>query len=255
MTQLPPFKSRFCREKPTAWGSWLMAATPTTAEALGHAGFDFLVVDLEHVPVETPQAIEILRALAATGAEPVVRLAANDKVLIKKALDIGARSLMLPFVQSAEEARAAVSASFYPPRGERGVAAMHRASHYGSKPGYFADADQSLTLIAQIETAQAVARIDEIAAVDGIDALFVGPGDLAASLGHLGEIAAPTVQEALRQIASRCNVLGKSCGTVAPNVDLALKCVGYGYDFVAIASDLGFMMGAARSALNAVRVA
>ena len=193
------FREWLAARQAPIWGSWLMSATPTSAEALGWAGFDFLVVDLEHVPVESAQAIEHLRAIAATPARAIVRIAETNAQLIKRALDIGAETLMLPFVQSAAEAQAAARASLYPPQGARGVAAMHRASRYTSDAGYFATANARRTLIAQIETPQAATELEAIAAVEGIDALFVGPGDFAANMGHLGKVAAPEVQAELRK--------------------------------------------------------
>jgi 2-dehydro-3-deoxyglucarate aldolase/4-hydroxy-2-oxoheptanedioate aldolase len=127
---------RALREGRTIFGAWLMSGAPSTAEALGCAGFDFLVVDMEHVPVDTPQMIEILRTLEGTPAPGVVRLPWNDMVMIKRALDGGAQSVMLPFVQNAEEARRAVSYTRYPPEGIRGVAGLHRGSRYSTIPGY-----------------------------------------------------------------------------------------------------------------------
>lgn len=230
-------------------GSWLSAASPTVAEALGWAGFDFLVVDLEHAPLETAQAIELLRAIAVTPTQPVVRIADNDPVLIKRALDIGTRTLMLPFVQNAEQARAAVEASFYPPQGMRGVAALHRASRYATDTDYFVTANADLTLIAEIETPDAADQLEAIAAVEGISALFIGTVDLAAYMGHIGRVGAPEVQVKLKSIAQRCRAASIPCGCAAPSVELAQRCLGYGFDFITVASDLGLMMNAARNAL------
>ena len=148
-------------------GTWLMAAAPATAEALGHAGFDFLVVDMEHVPVEMGDLAHILRAVGCTPAEPVVRLAWNDPVLVKRAMDAGAQTLMLPFVQTAEEARLAAAAMRYPPEGTRGVAAVHRASRYGRAPDYLKRANGEACTIVQLETPGAVERLPAIAAVPG----------------------------------------------------------------------------------------
>ena len=233
-----------------AWGSWLVSTAPTTAEALGWAGFDFLVVDLEHAPIEYAQAIEHLRAIATTPAQAIVRIADNDPLLIKRALDIGTRTLMLPFVQNTEQARAAVEASFYPPQGMRGVAAMHRASRYTWDTDYFGTANAGLTLIAEIETPEAADQLEAIAAVEGISALFVGSVDLAAHMGHIGRVGAPEVQAKLKSIAQRCRAASIPCGSAAPSVELAQRCLGYGFDFITVASDLGFMMSAARNALE-----
>lgn len=234
-------------------GSWLAAASPTTAEALGWAGFDFLIVDLEHAPLETAQAIEMLRAIAATPAQAVLRVADNDPVLIKRALDIGAPSLMIPFVQSADDARAAVRASFFPPKGARGATMLHRASRYGNDSDYAVTANDGVSLIAEIESLEAVGQLEAIAAVEGIGALFVGIVDLAADMGHPGRVTAPQVLAEIKTIARRCRAAGISCGTAAPSIDFARRCIGYGFSFVTIASDLGLMMSAARSAISELK--
>ena len=159
-------------------GTWLMAAAPATAEAMGYAGFDFLVVDMEHVPIEVSDLTHILRAIGCTPADAVVRLAWNDQVLIKRVLDAGAQTIMVPFVQTAEEARQAVSFAKYPPEGVRGVAAVHRGSRFGRATDYLKRANGEVAVIVQLETPDAIERLPEIAAVPGVDGLFVGPGDL-----------------------------------------------------------------------------
>ena len=171
---------------PVPLGTWLMAAAPATAEALGHAGFDFLVVDMEHVPIDVPDLAHILRAIGTTPAEPLVRLAWNDQVLIKRVLDVGAPTIMLPFVQTVAEAEAAVRFAKYPPAGIRGVAAVHRASRFGAAADYLKQANEETSVIVQLETPEAIDLLPKIAALPGIDAVFVGPGDLAASMGHIG---------------------------------------------------------------------
>jgi 4-hydroxy-2-oxoheptanedioate aldolase len=235
------------------WGSWLMSGAPSTAEALGYAGFDFLVVDMEHVPLETPQAIELLRALSATPAQPVVRLAWNDQLLVKKALDIGAQTLMFPFVETAQQAQQAVQATRYPPEGTRGVAAVHRASHYGNDGDYLKLANQQIGVIVQIESLTAIDNLEDIASIQGVDALFIGPGDLAAALGHIGQIAAPAVQETLKALVQRIHRSGKPCGCVAPNAQMAKQFQEYGFDFIAISSDVGFLLRQAKETLSTVK--
>ena len=196
---------RALREGRTVFGAWLMSGAPSTAEALGCAGMDFLVVDMEHVPVDTPQMVEILRALAATPAPGVVRLPWNDMVMVKRALDGGAQTVMLPFVQNADEARRAVAYTRYPPDGVRGVAGLHRANRYMNVPDYLARAASELCVAAQIETQSALENLPEIAAVPGIDTIFIGPSDLAASMGMLGDTGHAAVQEKLRQGAQMCH--------------------------------------------------
>lgn len=227
----------------TIFGAWLMSGTPSTAEALGCAGFDFLVVDMEHVPVDTPQMVEILRALGNTPAPGVVRLPWNDMVMVKRALDGGAQTVMLPFVQNADEAKRAVAYTRYPPAGIRGVAGLHRASRYATVPNYLAHASTEICVIVQIETLAALEQLPQIAAVPGIDSIFIGPSDLAASMGLLGDIANPAVQDKLAQGAQMCREHGKPCGIIGANPEFVAKFAEYGYNWIAIGSDMSFMVG------------
>ncbi|MCY1745100.1 MULTISPECIES: HpcH/HpaI aldolase family protein [Ensifer] len=246
MSSNNPFKSWLSdKARATPLGTWLMAAAPATAEALGYGGFDFLVVDMEHVPVEFTDLAHILRAIGCTPADAVVRLAWNDQVLIKRALDAGARTVMLPFVQNAEEAKAAAAYTRYPPLGIRGVAAVHRGSRFGTIPNYLKCANDDICTIVQLETPEAIERLPEIAAVEGIDALFVGPGDLSAAMGHIGNIAHPEVQALIEKAAKDAHAVGKPLGIVGPNPDMVKRFIGYGYDFAAIASDIAMMTGRA----------
>jgi 2-keto-3-deoxy-L-rhamnonate aldolase RhmA len=230
-------------------GTWLMSSSPAAAEALGCLGFDFLVVDTEHVPVDAPQVFALLQAVSATPAQAIVRLAWNDPVLVKRAMDAGAQTLMFPFVQTPDEARSAVCATRYPPEGTRGYAAMHRASRYGTVADFAARANAEACVLIQIETAAAVARIADIAAVDGVAAIFAGPGDLSAACGHAGDIGHADVQAHLRSIAEACRKIGRPCGTVGSTPDMVKRFVDYGYSFVAVASDMGMMMRQAREYL------
>ncbi len=241
-------------------GTWLMSGTPATAEAMGCAGFDWLVLDMEHVPIDFKDAYHILQAIGGTPACPVVRLAWNDLVLVKRALDIGAQTLMFPFIQNADEARLAVAATQYPVPGQdipgtRGYAAMHRASRYGTVANYNENANASVFRIMQLETPAALARLEEIASIAGADALFVGPGDLAATMGHIGNIAHPEVQAAIKDAAIRARAIGKPIGIVGPHPEMVQQFIGYGYNYVAVASDMGMMMRQANAFLTALKTA
>lgn len=247
------FKHNLVTRTQRPWGSWLMSTAPATAEALGHSGFDFLVVDLEHVPVDDEQTVHILRAIGNTPAQAIVRLAWNDPLLAKRALDAGATTLLFPFVESAEAAAQASASAYYPPVGKRGVAAVHRASRYGSDRDYLTHANEEICVIVQIENKAGIDALESVATTPGIDALFMGPGDLAASLGYIGKMDAEPVQRTLQELARRSHAAGKPCGTVAPTPELAKQYVEYGYDFVAVSSDLGFMMRKAAEVLAAVR--
>ena len=234
-------------------GTWLMSAAPAAAEALGCAGLDFLVVDTEHVPLDTAHTIEILRAIAGTPASAVTRVPWNDMVMVKRLLDAGAQSIMFPFVQNADEARRAVSYTRYPPHGVRGVAAMHRASRYATVPDYLRRANDEICVVVQLETPAAIEQLPAIAAVEGVDSLFVGPGDLSAAMGRLGDIAHADVQAALAHAARECRRLGKPCGIVGPNPEMVRRFLDYGYSWVAVGSDMSLMLGRAQEWAGQVR--
>jgi 2-keto-3-deoxy-L-rhamnonate aldolase RhmA len=246
------FKRDLMRVPPMV-GTWIMSGGTATAEALGCVGFDFLVVDMEHVPLDWERTYASLQAIAGTGAAAVTRVPWNDTVTVKPALDIGEQKLMFPIIQTAEQATRAVAATRYPPDGIRGIAAVHRGSRYGTVPGYLKNASTEICVICQIETPSAAARIAEIAAVPGVDALFVGPGDLSGAMGHLGDIAHPAVQAALADCAATAKRLGMPCGIVGPNPDMVGKFVAMGYSYVAVASDMGMMVGRATEFLAALR--
>lgn len=234
-------------------GSWIMSASPIIAEAMGHAGYDWLLVDMEHSPIDLAQATAIMQALSGTPSEVVLRVPWNDPVMVKRVMDAGARSIMFPFIQSVDEARAAVAATRYPPQGTRGVAAMHRASRFGTAPDYLARANDQVAVILQLETPEAVALMPEIAELDGVDAVFIGPGDLSGGMGLLGQIGHADVQAALRSAAKAAKTAGLACGIVGADPASVRSYIDMGFSYVAIASDLGLLMGAAKSAASAVR--
>jgi 2-dehydro-3-deoxyglucarate aldolase/4-hydroxy-2-oxoheptanedioate aldolase len=234
-------------------GCWLASGAPSTAEALGCAGFDFLVVDTEHTPIDPPQMVDILRTIAGTPAQAIVRPPWNDMVMVKRVLDAGAQTLLLPFVQSAEEAKLAVSFTRYPPAGVRGVAGTHRGSRYGTIPDYVKRAHEQICVIVQIETMTSFAQIEAIAAVPGVDSLFIGPSDLSASMGLLGDMGNPAVQEKLAAGAQACKRVGKPCGIIGFNPEMAKKFLGYGFSWIAVSSDLALMVGRAQEYLGAMR--
>jgi 4-hydroxy-2-oxoheptanedioate aldolase len=239
----------------TPVGAWLVSAAPSTAEALGCVGFDFLVVDMEHTPIDVPQMADILRSIAGTPAQAIVRPPWNDMVMVKRVLDAGAQSLLFPFVQNAEEAKRAVSYTRYPGAGVRGVAAMHRGSRYGTIPDYQKRAHEELCVIVQIETLAAFDQLQAIAEVPGVDSIFIGPADLSASMGMLGDIGNAAVQDKLRAGARACRQLGKPCGIVGANPQIVERFLEYGFSWVAVGSDLAMMVGRAQEFLSAVRKA
>jgi len=234
-------------------GAWLSSGAPSTAEALGCTGFDFLVVDMEHTPIDVGQMVDVLRAVAATPAQAIVRPPWNDMVMIKRAMDAGAISLLLPFVQNADEARRAVSYTRYPPEGVRGVAGSHRGSRYGNVDNYLKRANGEVCVIVQIETTSALERLEEIAAVPGVDSIFVGPADLSASMGFLGDMGNRQVQDRLAGAAAHCRRLGKPCGIIGADPAMVGTFLDYGYTWAAIGTDLSLMVSRAREYLGQVR--
>ena len=234
-------------------GTWLVSAAPSTAEAMGCVGFDFLVLDMEHTPIDMAQLVGILRTIDGTPAGVVTRLPWNDMVIVKRVLDAGAQTVMFPFVQNAEEARRAVASTRYPPEGIRGVAAVHRASRQGTVSNYHRNAAAEICVIVQIETLAALEALPEIAAVPGIDSLFIGPGDLSASMGHLGNLSHPDVLAKLAEGAAQCKRAGKPVGIVGPNPEVVAKYIDFGFTWVAISSDIGIMVGRAQEWLGQLR--
>jgi 2-dehydro-3-deoxyglucarate aldolase len=234
-------------------GTWIMSASPIVAEAIGHAGFDWGVVDMEHSPLDMMEVVHMLQALSATRLVPVVRVPWNDSVNVKRVLDAGAMTLLFPFVQDEAEARRAVAATRYPPVGQRGIAAMSRASRFGTTPNYIAGANDHVGVVVQLETESALGHLEEIAAVPGIDALFIGPADLSASMGHVGQLTHPAVLEATAEAVRRAKALGKPIGTLGGTPETVAQYRDMGFDFVAIGSDLGLLMRSTQAVLAALR--
>jgi 4-hydroxy-2-oxoheptanedioate aldolase len=219
-------------------GTWLNLGSSLTAEIAGKAGFDWLLVDLEHGMGDRTELVTQLQAIDATPAAPVVRIAWNDAVLFKRVLDLGVSGVMAPMVNTAEEARRAAAAMRYPPEGIRGVAKMNRATDFG--PGfddYFKKANSNLLTIVQIETQAALANVDEIAAVEGVDVLFVGPLDLSVSLGVPGQFDHASVQRALAKVVEACRKAKKAPGILVASEGQLKRVRELGFTFVAIGSD------------------
>ncbi|QDL94574.1 4-hydroxy-2-oxo-heptane-1,7-dioate aldolase (plasmid) [Paroceanicella profunda] len=231
----------------TQIGLWCTIPDPTVAEMLGATGYDWMLLDTEHSPMDVLGTLPLLRALAPAPVSAVVRPASLDVVEIKKALDCGARSLLIPYIQSAEEARAAVAAVRYPPAGIRGVAGMTRASGYGTIAGYHRRAGEEICLLLQVETAEALGEIEAIAAVEGVDGIFVGPADLAASLGHPGETGHPEVKAAVLDAIRRISAAGLPPGVLTLDQAFAAEAVEAGARFVAVDLDLSLLQRGARA--------
>lgn len=227
-------------------GCWSALASPISTEVLGLAGFDWLVLDGEHAPNDISTFIPQLMALKGSVSAPVVRVPTNDAVIMKRLLDIGFYNFLIPFVENDEEARQAVAATRYPPLGVRGVSVSHRANMFGTVPDYFAQSDKNITILVQIESQAGLDNIDHIAATEGVDGIFVGPSDLAAALGHLGNAGHPEVQQAIEHIFARAKAQGKPSGILAPVEADARRYLDWGATFVAVGSDLGLFRSASQ---------
>ncbi len=228
-------------------GLWSSLCSPIVAEILAGAGFDWIVIDGEHGPNDIQSLLAQLQAMRGGTAEPVFRVPWNDAVIIKRALDVGARSLLIPFVQSAAEARAAVAATRYPPLGIRGVSIAPRANDYGRIREYHHNAHLDTCVLVQLESRAALKEIEAIAAVEGVDGLFIGPSDLAADFGQLGNPRHPEVQAAIKDAGERIRATGKSAGILSVNVDDVEHLFALGFNFTAVGSDVGLL---ARGAEN-----
>jgi 4-hydroxy-2-oxoheptanedioate aldolase len=235
-----PLKRAF-REGRAQIGLWSSLASHYSVEVVAGSGFDFLVLDTEHAPNELPMVHNQLQAMVGGTAAPVVRPAWNDAVLFKRLLDLGVQNLLVPFVQTAEEARRAVAATRYPPQGIRGVSVAMRANRFGRVKDYPNRAHEEICVLVQLETRTALENLESIAAVEGLDGLFIGPSDLAADFGHLGNSGHPAVRSAIDDAILRIRKAGKVAGVLAPIEADARHWLELGCQFVAVGSDLGLL--------------
>ncbi len=222
-------------------GVWCSLASAFTTEVVAGSGAGWLLIDGEHSPNDLRSTLAQLQVLGAFPCEGVVRLPSDDTVLMKQALDIGARSLMIPNVRTAEQARAIAAAMAYAPAGIRGFSVAQRANAFGRIAGYHGRAREQQLLVVQIECEAGVAKAAEIAAVDGVDALFVGPGDLSTNMREMGNPGAPNVQEAIASVRTAAERAGKASGILAPVKADADRYIAAGFTMVAVGSDLGLL--------------
>jgi 4-hydroxy-2-oxoheptanedioate aldolase len=226
-------------------GLWCSLCSNIAADIVSDSGFDWLLLDTEHSPNEIPDILAQLQAVRGGTGTPIVRPAWNDAVLIKRVLDIGAQSVLVPYVQNVEEAQRAVAAVRYPPGGIRGVAAASRASRYGRVTGYLKNAEAEICTLVQVETKTALDDLEAIATVDGVDGVFIGPSDLSASFCHVGNPQHPEMQKLLEDAVTRLKKVGKPAGILTSNEEEARRYISWGYTFVAVGADVGLL---ARSA-------
>ncbi|MBS9762071.1 4-hydroxy-2-oxoheptanedioate aldolase [Pseudomonas mosselii] len=224
-------------------GLWLGLADPYCAELAANAGFDWLLLDGEHAPNDLRGLLGQLQAVAPYPAQPIVRPVIGDTALIKQLLDIGAQTLLVPMVESAEQARQLVRAMRYPPHGVRGVgSALARASRWNSLPGYLDQADEQMCLLVQVENREGLANLDAICAVEGVDGVFIGPADLSADMGHRGDPGHPEVQAAIDDAIVRIGRAGKAAGILSADEALARRYIELGAAFVAVGVDTTVLM-------------
>lgn len=241
----------------TSVGCWLTLASPAVAETISHCGFDWLLIDAEHAPNDIGEIVAQLRAIdaaRANGAQvhAAVRVSANDPVLVKRAMDCGAQTIFFPTIETVEEATAAIASMLYPQNrngGTRGMAGLVRVARYGLDQQYAHHAHQNACAVLQIETIKGLHHVEEIAALPGADCLFIGPADLCASLGHLGQANHPEVLEAIDRILTVCKQAGKGTGIFAASAEEAAMYRKRGFSLIALHSDVAWLVRGAKNAL------
>jgi len=250
-----PIKSGLMKNQ-RQMGLWVSMAHATSAEIAGGAGFDFCLIDGEHSPNDIPLILDQVRAVSLGGATPAVRPPVGDPRLIKQVLDLGVQTLVVPMVDTAQQAKAVVAATRYPPEGIRGVgAAMARASNFGAITDIVTSANDQICLLVQCESRAGVANVETIAGVDGVDGVFVGPADLAADMGFPGQITAPEVQETIEKVMRSVRARGKAVGIIAFDESQLETYIGWGANFVAVGGDVSLLARAIRqSAALAARL-
>ncbi len=222
-------------------GLWSSLSSHLTVEILAGSGYDWLLLDTEHSPNELPMVHSQLQAATGGTAHPIVRPPWNDMVMIKRFLDIGTQTLLIPYVQTEDEARQAVASTRYPPKGVRGFASASRASRFGRVKEYFKRYEEELCVLVQVETRLSLDNLEAIASVEGVDGVFIGPGDLSAGLGHLNDAAHPEVQSAIADAIKRIKACGKAAGILTPDEKQARRYIELGTVFTAVGSDLGLL--------------
>jgi 4-hydroxy-2-oxoheptanedioate aldolase len=234
-------------------GLWLALDSANATEIVAGSGFDWLLLDLEHTAIDIGQVVNHLRAAKGGTAELLVRVPWNEPIIFKRLLDVGVRSFIVPMVQSADEARAALAATRYPPHGTRGVAGNTRATNFNRIPNYFQHAHEEHCLVVQIESARGVEAIEEIGAIDGIDGLFIGPNDLAASIGLIGQTTDAQVKELIARAHEKMKRTGKGMGILNFVPSEARALFQAGFNFIAVSSDATILARRSEALLQEIR--
>jgi len=242
-----PFKQALAEGR-TVFGCWLGLADAFSAELMGQAGFDWLVIDGEHGPNDLRSILAQLQVLAASESHPVVRVPVGETHLIKQVLDLGAQTVLVPMVEDAAQARQLVRDVTYPPKGDRGVGyALTRAARFSAIADYGTTADDQICLLVQVENRRGIANLDEILAIEGIDGVFIGPADLAADMGHMGDSLHPEVQETIMEALGRIRAAGKAPGILSTHDPMTEAAIAAGAQFVAVGADVLLLAQGARA--------
>ncbi|PUB20274.1 2,4-dihydroxyhept-2-enedioate aldolase [Promicromonospora sp. AC04] len=242
LTLPPTFRDRIAGSDRPQVGMWVCSGSPVVAELCAGAGLDWLLIDGEHSPIGLETMTALLQAVAPYPVTPVVRAPSGDTVLLKQILDLGAQNVLVPMIDTADQARAVVRAVRYPPRGVRGVgSALARGARWNRVEGYMRDADRYVSLFVQVESATGVENAAAVAAVDGVDGVFVGPSDLAASMGLLGQQTHPDVTAAVRKTFEAVRAAGKPVGVNAFDPSVAQAYLDAGASFVLVGADVALL--------------
>lgn len=242
-----PFKQAL-KDGKTVFGCWLGLADPYSAELMGTAGFDWLVIDGEHSPNDLRSILAQLQVLEASSSHPVVRVPIGETYLIKQILDAGAQTVLVPMVDNADHAKQLVRDVTYPPRGDRGVGyALSRAARFSQTTDYGLTADEQICLLVQVESRKGLENLDEILTVEGVDGVFIGPADLAADMGHMGNAAHPDVMAAIMGAITKIDASGKAAGILSTQDEMTHAAIKAGARFVAVGADILMLSHAAQS--------
>ncbi|NPD17906.1 HpcH/HpaI aldolase family protein [Alterinioella nitratireducens] len=247
-----PF-ARALKSRDKQIGLWISLASNIAAEVTAHAGFDWALIDMEHSPNDYRSVLGQLQVFAGSQTTALVRVEWNDTVAVKKLLDIGAQGLLFPMIQSVEEARRAVAATRYPPKGARGVSGTTRATRYGRVKDYLARVEEETAILLQVETQAALDAAEDIAAVDGVDGIFFGPADIGADMGLLGNPMHPDIWARIRPVAKALMARGMPVGTLVTDPGFAAELMDEGFTFVACGLDTGLLARASDKLLADVK--
>ena len=234
-------------------GLWLTSASNSSAEVIAGAGYDWVVVDMEHAPNHMLSVLGQLQIFASSSTTALARPNWNDPVEVKRLLDMGAEGLVFPMIQTVEEAEKAVASTRYPPRGVRGVSGVTRANKFGRVTDYFDKIEDETTIILQLETVAAIERAEEIASVDGVSGIFFGPADISADMGLLGQTMAPAVWELISSAAKKLIAKDIPVGTLVLDPQFAAKLLNDGFTFVACGVDTALLARSADNLLSQVK--